>query len=91
MNDTNSPPVAPPQKAADHSSSEPLIMHVLYERPLDYPNHVVIRTWYVRENAIPSVRTLHASIADARASLPPGLTRLPRDPSDEPQIVESWI
>jgi hypothetical protein len=32
-----------------------------------------------------------ASLDELRAMLPPGLRRLPREPGDEEQIVETWI
>jgi hypothetical protein len=40
---------------------------------------------------LPPQFVVYPSLEIARTALPPGLTRLPRDPSDEPHIVESWI
>lgn len=31
------------------------------------------------------------SLEEARAKVPPGLYRMPRHPSDDPVIVESWF
>lgn len=70
---------------------ESLPMWVIYDRPRDYPDHVVVRKWLVREQAEPTPCTLHDSIEAARAALPPGLVCLPRDPHDDPFIVETWL
>jgi hypothetical protein len=66
-------------------------MFVIYDRPRDYPHHVIVRKWLVGRRSWAGPATPHPSISAARSSLPPGLIRLARDPSDEPQIVESWV
>jgi hypothetical protein len=72
----------------------PLSMYVIYERPLDYPDHYVVRRWAVflgdlSPDAAPHAVTL--TLEAARASIPHGMVALPRNADDEPQIVESWI
>lgn len=69
-----------------------VVMYVIYDRPLDYPDHVVVRRWTVGTTPLPGVGVkLHESIEAARGSLPHGLTCLGREPHDDPFIVESWV
>lgn len=70
-----------------------LPMWVVYERPRDFPAHFVVRMHVVG----PGGRTrfgearLATTLADARKLVPPGRTRLPRVPADDPVIVETWL
>lgn len=68
-------------------------IYTVYERPRDYPNGFVVRRHVVRPGvSIPAqVVGTAPSLAAARNLIPSGLTRQPRDPKDEPQIVESWL
>lgn len=69
-----------------------LDMWVIYERPLDFPTGYVARLWKVTAVMRPTLTAIFAaSLEAARAGLPPGLTRVARHPSDEPQIVEVWL
>lgn len=76
-------------------TSDPLTMFVVYSRPVDYPESVVVRRVQVLAtgetvfDAEPLV--VCASLAEARAVLPPGLVRFHRDPSDPTAIVETWL
>lgn len=66
----------------------------VYERPRDYPQGFVGHLFEIRAGGIthPSGnRVFGPTLESVRAQLPPGLHRMPRDPNDEPQIVESWI
>lgn len=66
-----------------------LTMLVIYDHPLDYPNHFVVRRWL---NDVPDREcTLFGNLRDARLSLPRGMTRLPRWEGDDPNIVEVWL
>jgi hypothetical protein len=71
----------------------PLI--TIYERPVDFPDEYVARLWLIRRGTEAPVMTAivlrAASLDELRAMLPPGLRRLPREPDDEVQIVETWI
>jgi hypothetical protein len=70
----------------------PLDMWTIYDHPLDFPNHFVARRWEVTEEARPTNQIMVApTLAILRAMLPPGLTRILRDPRDEPAIVETWL
>jgi hypothetical protein len=71
-------------------------MYVVYERPKDYPQHFVLRKWYigaVEGEPLPDAEwfVLADTLAAIRTHIPLGFIRLERDPNDEPQIVESWI
>lgn len=62
---------------------------VVYESPLDHPVRFVARKWYLDK---PSEELLSDTTLDGlRRQLPEGLICIPRDPADEPQILESWI
>lgn len=70
-----------------------LYMYTVYDSPLDYPGKFVVRGWVATMPPTPDAEPLSVtgSLEEARASLPPGLIRLPRMGKDEPQIVESWV
>jgi hypothetical protein len=72
----------------------PLCVWVIYEKPRDFPNHFVVRRqWAVGKNHIEVDRECHLTrtLEEARKLIPLGLYRFPRDPSDDPFIVESWL
>lgn len=71
-------------------------LFVVYDHPIDHPNHVVIREqficphghWHVSEHA-----NLYISLEAAREfihSCPMRLVRIPRHRLDDPKIVETW-
>lgn len=65
----------------------------IYDRPLDFPDRVVVRRFEVtggQTRATPGV-SVHETLDQARASLSPGLFCFPRQAGDEPQIVECWL
>lgn len=74
-----------------------LRMWTLYESPLDFPGMWVLREWAVTGNPDGEPRPLSGIFVSPtpgplRARMEAmGLFRLARHPSDEPQIVESWI
>ena len=74
---------------------EALEMFVVYERPLDHPEHFVMRRWLIgAEKGKPTPTdyfVLGETLEEVRNSIPPHCVRLERDPNDEPQIVECWI
>jgi hypothetical protein len=66
----------------------------VYERPRDYPTGFVARMFVVGKEG--SKATGHAmkclELEPIREKLHrAGLVLVPRDPQDEPQIIESWI
>lgn len=70
-----------------------ITMWTVYDRPRDYPDHVVVRRWKIRDG-VPSPTDEHFtfdSLEEARASIPPGLAVIPRFADDDPKIVEVWM
>jgi hypothetical protein len=72
-----------------------LKMYVLYFNPADYPDKWVLRRFTVRHEG-PLADQVPLSVEDSKEKaliyLPTHeLYRLPRDPGDEPQIVEVWL
>lgn len=69
-------------------------MWTVYDHPVDYPAHYVVRRSLVGAGMLTVDREPWAvteSLEAARHALPPGLTRLTRDPDDDPKIVEVWL
>jgi hypothetical protein len=67
---------------------------VVYEKPSDYPDDFVVRRQSATAGKVVADRDPWAvvgSLEAARGLLPPGLVRLDRHPSDDPNIVETWI
>lgn len=72
--------------------AEPLSIWTVYDRPADYPTKFVARRWLATMQLVPTDDVLLDDTLDAlRNRLPPGLVQMPRDPSDDPNIVESWL
>jgi hypothetical protein len=71
-----------------------LCLWTIYDHPKDYPNAIVARKYDVNANgttATGDVR-LFANVELARQTMREmGLTRITRDPSDDPVIVETWL
>lgn len=65
------------------------ITWVIYERPKDFPQHFVLRRWFL-ERADPCCQ-LFDSLEAARAALPEGLYRMPAEPNDDRTIREVWL
>lgn len=59
----------------------------------DFPGEFTARLHLVvGPRSFPTAKVLRAPTLEAiRGLLPKGLTRIPRDPKDDPVIVESWI
>jgi hypothetical protein len=75
-----------------------LPMLVVYDHPADEPERIVVRRHDVTMpgggTRVWGYKLLFLSIDDARTWITqryPHLYRLPRHPSDEPQIVEVWL
>jgi hypothetical protein len=59
---------------------------------LEYPGVWVARMHLVLPRPRPTRFVFsHDTLEELRELLPPGLTRLDRDPGDPPQIVEVWL
>lgn len=69
-------------------------MFVIYDHPSDYPESFLVRRWLVgEEQALAEITptAVVGSLEEARAAVPAGLTCLPRQPADDPKIVEVWL
>lgn len=76
--------------------SDSLAMYVVYRSPSDYPGEYVVREWEIDAKGgkagvlvarAPSLEAARRIIAEAF----PGLVMLPRQPGDDPVIVETWL
>jgi hypothetical protein len=71
-----------------------LALWVVFDRPLDWPHHVVVRCQRVGPAGIEhaSICCLYDSLADMQADFETtGLAWLPRGPRDMPFIVGVWL
>lgn len=74
-----------------------LIQYCIYRQPLDFPNHYVVRRWYIgveekKSYILPDAYAcLCQTLNEARLSVPRGLVCLSRELFDEWQIVETWM
>lgn len=73
----------------DLMRSKVLPMWTVYDNPSDYPGKFVARmSFYDRATSNVLVAD---TLEELRGLLPPRLTRLERDPNDDPVIVEVWV
>lgn len=64
-------------------------IHVIYDRPLDWPVHVVVRAW--RDGFAERGAIAFASLSEARQHCQRlGLVCFEKDPASDPVIVEVW-
>jgi hypothetical protein len=68
-------------------------MWTVYDHPTDYPDGFIARLYLAYPGfAVPTPSIVTGStLAQVRERLPPGLYCLPRDPNDDPKIIETWI
>ncbi len=69
-------------------------MFTIYERPLDFPDSYVVRSWEVvpgQMEPIPGSFALKPTLEAAREFVPAGLFRMPRHSEDDSYIVETWL
>lgn len=67
--------------------------YVIYEKPKDHPTKFVVRQWIIgpgTAKAGPMISTSD-TLEEAQATLPEGLTNIPRFANDDPVIVEVWM
>jgi hypothetical protein len=71
-----------------------LDMWTIYFNPRDYPDLWVARRFVIGGGPVPQPTAdmfVADSLAEVRALLPCGLAMIPRDPTDDYQIVETWL
>lgn len=84
---------------ADDAEATGIMFYVVYFNTRDFPGQHVVRRQFVAEGSTqPQIEAriwfeglVGGSLAAARASLPQGLTHLPRQRRDDPTIVEVWM
>lgn len=71
-----------------------LVIWTVYCRPLDLTEEWVARPWLITPGNAAKTIPLHlvgCTLEQLREKLPHGLTRLERNPGDDPAIVETWL
>lgn len=78
---------------ADAMKRGALAIWTIYNRPLDHPDGFIARLHEVGKGKTgPTDKTVMGELDEIRhAFYRAGLTRMPRSPEDEAQIVESWL
>jgi hypothetical protein len=67
------------------------ITYAIYEHPSDYPAGYVVREWLsVAGETQPGSAQRANSLEEARALLPPGVTKIDSDDPD-PTIIETYL
>lgn len=78
----------------DIDPDEYLVGWTIYRHPLDFPDHFVVRMWYVPEPgrvALYLFSCLCDSLDEARDQIPVGALCFPREIGDDIVIVETWM
>ena len=80
----------------EERAANELMILTLYEKPLDFPNHYVVRPMFLGAGQRRSSRGCMLFAKKENAALWvcthfPDLTPVPRSYQDEPQVVGSWI
>jgi len=72
-----------------------MTMWVLYDHPRDCPDAYVAREWlFERDRVIPTESVIKAPELETLREImltQMGKTCLPRNPTDDPVIIESWV
>ncbi len=66
-----------------------LELFVIYDRPKDFPDYFVVRRFI--NDQPQDLLAVCSTLKAVREHIPPGLICLARSPTDEPQIVETWV
>jgi hypothetical protein len=75
-------------------SGSGLIFWTVYENPSDFPGKFVVRRSMANAGVLRMERAawfVGDTLEDARASIPQHLHQQPREPDDDPPIVEVWF
>ena len=63
-------------------------MFVIYRDPVDYPGKFVARVFDLNKpTPYCAIRDSYNEIVE---TVPEAMTRIPRDPHDDPKIIETW-
>jgi hypothetical protein len=68
-------------------------IYVIYERFSDEAEGFFVRKWVVRDDGCDEGPVIFRAqtLESIRENLPAGLSRIARDPDDDPAIVECWF
>jgi hypothetical protein len=69
-------------------------MHIIYDHPRDYPDHFVVRRWFIDFKGVSAERRplcVCETLEQARKSIPMGCVCFKRNAGDDPVIVETWM
>jgi hypothetical protein len=74
---------------------EPIMtQYVIYDHPRDYPDHFVLRRWYIYATGDARMgleAVLSDSADDLRELIPPDLVLIGPAPNDDHSIAEVWV
>jgi len=75
------------------ATSDVAVIYVVYDSPKDMSGQWVIRRHEITRAGVKATPWFAAadSLEHARAAIPKGFAKVPRHPSDEPHIVETWM
>lgn len=73
----------------DQDPGGPLVSFAVYDHPLDYPGHYVVRRFVGDEPTADFA--IELTLGSIRLHIPPGMYRLERLDGDDPYILETWI
>ena len=68
-----------------------LLVWTVYDHPSDYPKSYIARPFSTNLKKALTCHLQYPTVEGLRLLLPHGLTHIPRAPSDDPKIMESWI
>lgn len=70
-----------------------MIYYVIYYKPLDFPNHWVVRKFTMHSNMSVEAHEpkLFTTLNASRESIPKGRVCFLRNDEDDPVIIETWI
>jgi len=66
----------------------------IYRHPLDFPDHYVVRQWWVLEGGVLVAKLVGIvchSLEEAREQIPPSAICIPREDADDAVIVETYL
>lgn len=74
------------------ANTDVIDMYGIYDNPKDAPGKFIVRRWEVRAGKVEGKeRVIWDTLEEARKSVSNGRTAIPRQPSDDPCIVETWM
>lgn len=70
-----------------------VVCYCIYDRPVDYPKHVVVRRWFAQPGSLRAEvePRLADSLEEARAQVPPEASTNVRVEGDDPALIEVWV